>query len=134
MPTDRKNLFAFTEPGGSFPAYLSVNQVGDVVEIHVRSKVEHGGATAKIAITKEVFEELRAPVVATDTACLSEGQIKHMVDRFLGWRLPANFSPDGGISYTAGGRPVGTNLLDATQAAAMVRHMIEGLPTDRIDG
>lgn len=61
-------------------------------------------------------------------------QIKHMVDRFLSWKLPENFNPDGGVSYTrpdypsSWPGPVGTNLLTATQAEAMVRHMIEALP------
>ncbi len=36
---------------------------------------------------------------------MNEDQIKHMVDRFLSWRLPENFRPE-----------------------AMVRHMIEGMP------
>lgn len=65
---------------------------------------------------------------------LSEDQIKYMVDRFLGWRLPQNFSPDAGISYkrpnyapSVDATPSGTNLFDATQADAMVRYMIEGL-------
>lgn len=67
-------------------------------------------------------------------------QIKHMVNRFLGWKLPKDFHPDAGISYTrpnyapeVDARPSGTNLLDATQADAMVRHMIEGMPTERGD-
>ena len=69
---------------------------------------------------------------------MREDQIKHMVDRFLGWRLPQNFQPDGGVSFepafNAGtpheGRhePTGTNLLDATQAEALVRHMLDGMP------
>ena len=69
---------------------------------------------------------------------MTEAQIKHMVNRFLGWKLPGNFSPDAGISFKATfnehtGHPMrhepsGTNLLDATQAEAMVRYMIEGLP------
>ena len=64
---------------------------------------------------------------------MDEAQIKHMVDRFLAWRLPSDFSPDGGISYAnmdyhAVLGPTGTNLLDATQAEAMVCHMVEGLP------
>jgi hypothetical protein len=68
---------------------------------------------------------------------LTEDEIKHMTDRFLGWRLPANFNPDGGISFTPTGNPgtaheykrepSGTNLLDAVQAAAMVRYMAEGM-------
>ncbi len=68
---------------------------------------------------------------------MSEEQIKHMVDRFLGWRLPAYFSPDGGISYQRPNyahapaehdRPTGTNLFDAQQATEMVRYMLQGLP------
>lgn len=69
---------------------------------------------------------------------MNEAQIKHMVDRFLGYRLPDNFNPDGGVSYEKFGnkgtphqyrhQTSGTNLLDATQADAMVRHMIEGMP------
>ncbi len=66
---------------------------------------------------------------------MTDAQIKYMVNRFLGWKLPDNFSPDNGISAT---RPnyapnvvwelVGTNLLDADQAEVMVRYMIDGIP------
>lgn len=72
---------------------------------------------------------------------LSDAKIKHMVDRFLMWKLPADFNPDGGISFDPvvsyfgspekrdqRREPVGTNLLTATQAEAMVRHMLEGMP------
>lgn len=70
---------------------------------------------------------------------LTEEQIKYMVDRFLCWKLPENFSPDAGISFKPAfnehlptpsrHKPSGTNLLDAQQATEMVRHMIEGMPT-----
>lgn len=66
---------------------------------------------------------------------MTDEQIKFMVDRFLGWRLPKDFSPDCGISAQRPNyapnvewTPSGTNLFDATQADAMVRHMIEGIP------
>lgn len=69
---------------------------------------------------------------------MTDDQIKHMVDRFLSWKLPADFNPDGGISFTPDfnvgtpwpmkHEPSGTNLFDATQAKAMVQHMIEDLP------
>jgi hypothetical protein len=65
---------------------------------------------------------------------MDDAQVKHMVSRFLGWKLPENFSPDGGISFQPMANfgtdsafkraPVGTNLLTATQAEAMVRHML----------
>lgn len=68
---------------------------------------------------------------------MTEKQIKHMVNRFLTWRLPENFNPDGGITFkryfnehTAHpmkSEPVGTNLFDYTQTEEMVRHMVEGI-------
>lgn len=69
---------------------------------------------------------------------VTEEQIKHMVDRFLMWRLPADFNPDGGINFVryagdATPEPVGTNLFTATQADAMVRHMLEGMPIDAVN-
>lgn len=70
---------------------------------------------------------------------MTEDQIKHMVNRFLGWKLPKDFSPDCGVSFDALAakklnpgnltyEPYGTNLFDATQADAMVRYMVEGAP------
>ena len=66
---------------------------------------------------------------------MTEEQINHLVNRFLGWKLPKNFSPDAGISYTrpnypssVDATPFGTNLFDTTQASAMVRYMAEGMP------
>lgn len=69
---------------------------------------------------------------------MTEEQIKHMVNRFLGWKLPENFNPDAGISFkktfnehTAHPmkhEPSGTNLFDGEQADAMVRYMIDGIP------
>jgi hypothetical protein len=70
---------------------------------------------------------------------LTDEQIKKMVDRFLGWKLPENFSPDCGISFqrevnveymAKQGKPpmicepIGTNLLNAVQAKAMILHML----------
>ncbi len=68
---------------------------------------------------------------------MTEDQVRYMVDRFLSWKLPENFNPDGGVSFKATfnehtahpmkNEPSGTNLLDATQADAMVRHMIKDM-------
>lgn len=78
---------------------------------------------------------------------MNDAQIKHMVDRFLWWKLPPDFSPDAGISFrpefnveymAAQGKPpmrhepVGTNLFSAAQADAMIRHMAEGLPENMV--
>lgn len=74
---------------------------------------------------------------------MTDAQIKYMVDRFLCWRLPEHFNPDGGISFkrtfnehTAHpmkNEPSGTNLFDAMQADAMVRHMIDGMSGNDLD-
>lgn len=76
----------------------------------------------------------------TKESDMTEGQIKYMVNRFLGWKLPEGFSPDGGIGFKKAfnehtahpmkHEPSGTNLFDATQAEAMVRHLIDGLPQE----
>ncbi len=81
---------------------------------------------------------------------MTDDQIKHMVNRFLNWKLPEHFNPDAGISFKAEyndspaamrmlgltepmkHEPIGTNLFDAIQAEAMVRHMIEGMPTNEV--
>lgn len=71
---------------------------------------------------------------------ITDAVVKHMVNRFLGWRLPKPWNPDNGISYARPNYahppadhdwPVGTNLFSATDAEAMVRYMVEGIPTDR---
>lgn len=61
---------------------------------------------------------------------MTDEQIKQMAERFLAWKLPPDFNPDGGIEYRGDTLPdspwwpTGTNLLTYTQAVAMVRHMI----------
>lgn len=70
---------------------------------------------------------------------MTEAQVKHMAEQFLRWKLPANFNPDGGISFEPIGskgtpyeyrrEPVGTNLFGYTEAVEMVRHMIAGMPS-----
>lgn len=74
---------------------------------------------------------------------MTDDQIKHMVNRFLGWRLPENFRPDAGISFKAEfnehtkhpmkHEPIGTNLLDWNQAEVMVRYLVDGLPAQGRD-
>ena len=49
--------------------------------------------------------------------------VKEMVNRFLCWKLPKDFAPDGGISFKESAWwPVGTNLLTADQAKEMLQH------------
>ena len=67
---------------------------------------------------------------------MTEDQVKYMVERFLQWKLPKSFNPDGGIEFkrtveSGGGTffnaPIGTNLFSFTEAKEMVEFMIEGL-------
>lgn len=51
--------------------------------------------------------------------------INHMVDRFLAWPLPADFCPDGGISYNGKSSPIGTNLFTAEQARQMFEYVLK---------
>jgi hypothetical protein len=55
--------------------------------------------------------------------------VNKMVDRFLGWKLPDNFTPDAGISFTKETHghtfePIGTNLFTAEQAKTMFEYCI----------
>lgn len=70
---------------------------------------------------------------------MNDAQIKHMVDRFLTWKLPENFTPDAGISFeplynngTARHEPTGTNLFDAQQAEMMILYITAGLEDDSL--
>lgn len=58
-------------------------------------------------------------------------QADQMTARFLRWKLPPDFNPDGGIEYRPlnGFEPTGTNLMTYTQARAMVEYML-GLSDD----
>jgi hypothetical protein len=53
--------------------------------------------------------------------------IRKLVDRFLGWQLPYDFKPDGGIFYSENEKtmaPIGTNLLTAVQAQQMFEKLL----------
>jgi len=60
-----------------------------------------------------------------------------MVTRFLGWKLPDDFAPDNGISFTHitdpawthDSWPIGTNLLTAAQAEQMFRYALTAAPS-----
>lgn len=59
-----------------------------------------------------------------------EALIAHMTNRFLGWRLPDSFGPDGGIAFAPNPHPAcwptGTNLLTYEQAKAMFEYALDG--------
>lgn len=53
---------------------------------------------------------------------------EEMVTRFLQWKLPRSFRPDGGISFVPSDNPLlwptGTNLLNDPEARAMLEHVL----------
>lgn len=56
-----------------------------------------------------------------------------MVGRFLAWSLPEDFAPDNYISYTpplGAAHPMGTNLLHAGQARAMLEYVVGSTAPD----
>lgn len=64
--------------------------------------------------------------------------VKRLVERFLTWRLPEDFNPDGGIyfqkTYNDGSgkfEPVGTNLFNYQQAKEMILYILKGLPEEK---
>lgn len=74
-----------------------------------------------------------APIIYADDGADpgDAAAIKRYVDRFLAWKLPGDFTPDGGITFDSSRVhpnhwPSGTNLLDARQAEAMLRHVLGG--------
>lgn len=101
----------------------------------------HGHDTAEAAIACDEAQNVASRITGfprwkTDEVPpikLSDAQIKWMVGRFLAWKLPEDFNPDGGVSFTrmfnvntpwpSKAEPSGTNLLDARQAEAMIRHI-----------
>jgi hypothetical protein len=96
-------------------------------------------AIEQAAIAGKPLAVLPSDTAPAEPVVLTDDQIKHMVDRFLGWKLPEHFNPDCGISFkwthseqSQWGpqkyEPIGTNLFDAIQATEMVRHIVEGLP------
>lgn len=59
----------------------------------------------------------------------SPTKLDEAVNRFLSWQLPVDWTPDGGVQLNKEyadryGMPTGTNLLDAEQARAMLKHVL----------
>ncbi|GAA4108547.1 hypothetical protein ACFFTN_01160 [Aminobacter aganoensis] len=111
---------------------------GPISEIDVTGWGVWMGHAIPISVARHIAGKINDLIAGVHSPALSDEQIAHMVSRFLGWRLPDDFSPDGGISFKrdyntatpwpSKHEPVGTNLFDVNQAEAMVRHMLEGMP------
>ncbi len=111
---------------------------------HIEKLIENAGTSAD---ANDAMKFAQAALNAANALCslavVEEGpskpapddvEIRRMVDRFLGWKLPTGFAPDAGISFerptymTRDAMPTGTNLFSADQAFAMIRYMVDGSP------
>lgn len=68
-------------------------------------------------------------VAAEKAQVVSVPDVREMVNRFLGWKLPQDFGPDCGISFdreyaAKWSWPVGTNLFTADQARQLFEHAL----------
>lgn len=75
----------------------------------------------------QIVAELAA---AWGAAQAQQTKVEQAVNRFLGWKLPQNFSPDAFIGFdslsalTHNSWPIGTNLLTAEQAKSMFEYCL----------
>ena len=85
-----------------------------------------------LGIVRECCAEEAAPQQHAQAALSDEQIVKEAVNRFLGWKLPQDFAPDGGVIFNtmshqfdkSGYWPSGTNLLTEDQAKAMFEYCI----------
>lgn len=133
MP-ERTNLYAFTEPtpAGGYPGYVSLNREADgSVTLTVRSPGHGGNQVGTITLPEDVAAALAAALTLGGVEMVAGGlDPDALVNRFLAWPLPADFSPDAGVYFKPpshmAGWPTGTNLLSAPQAKAMLQHVLGG--------
>lgn len=122
---------------GSSKSYMHPTTYGGV------SVTEHMFCNAPDVDTQATAEAYEREVMAKARKEYRKELLPKMVDRFLSWKLPKNFSPDAGISFTPKynvgtpyekyHEPMGTNLFDAEQAKSMVAVMLGGISNEQVD-
>lgn len=148
---DRNRVAALTDYVFNRPAGEPTQEVGGVMVTlaaycrAAKINMHDAGETELARILRpEIIAKIRAkqaakptgsalPIAAPPASAAREAEVLAMVDRFLAWRFPEDFAPDGGISYTPlprlpewthDTRPTGTNLLTAIQARAMLEYVL----------
>ena len=126
------------EPAPMFEP-MTRERLETIFETFKRDALLAGMAPADWDKTIDKVKALAVEALEMRPRPISEDQIKHMAQRFLGWKLPPDFAPDNGVyferwsPYMEGWKrnelncrqPTGTNLFTATQAEAMVRYLVE---------
>jgi hypothetical protein len=95
-------------------------------------KLNDAGIKAWAVLQTE--EEFKATEQGLLAAIVKKSGIELLVNKFIAWKLPADFNPDNGISFEPKGNvgspheyarnPVGTNLLSADQARQMIEYLL----------
>lgn len=105
----------------------------------IEKEIQSKGLTAPRVTPDDIESNIVATYYFTAAEAVAP-QVGEMVNRFLGWKLPQDFSPDCGISFKREsdydhpqfGRtkfePVGTNLLHAGQAKEMFEYCSHTAP------
>ena len=94
----------------------------------IEQEIKAKGLTAPRITPADIEENIAGEYYFTAEQAVS-GFNTSMVDRFLGWKLPKDFAPDGGISFKESAWwPSGTNLLHAGQAKEMLEYVVGGAP------
>jgi len=138
VSTTNNCIYAHTGSGIDYPPFINISRNKDGgFTVTVRSAGNGGRDIASIDVTPEQLEHL-----ATDALGALHGEksaipvvTNEMVSRFLAWPLPTYFNPDCYVSFdrvgacAVGSWPIGTNLLDAQQARAMLEHVLAASAT-----
>ena len=94
----------------------------------IEQEIQAKGLTAPRITPADIEANIAGEYYFTADKAVS-GFSNDMVGRFLAWKLPKDFAPDGGISFKESAWwPSGTNLLHAGQAKEMLEHAIGGAP------
>jgi hypothetical protein len=97
----------------------------------IEQEIQAKGLTAPRITPDDIEANIVGEYFFTADQAVS-GVDSDMVNRFLSWKLPKDFGPDAGISFTpyhpydSPHWPSGTNLLHAGQAKEMLEHVISG--------
>lgn len=102
--------------------------IASVNEAHHANSQEWRDASFESA--DRVYEKIKEAVTAlyTRPAAAPAIDIKAAAGKLMGWPLPKDFSPDGGVQFTppSFGWPTGTNLLNVQQAEQMLAYVLDG--------
>ena len=119
---------------------LHNEELSTIIDASIPNKSQNQAVKVQInracdQLMNRIAEGWLAEEASTSSIETKDDQIKRMVDRFLCWKLPENFNPDGGISFKRyfnentphpmKQEPTGTNLFDATQAEEMIRYLLQ---------